>query len=222
MQYATEMPSTPQNAGEDDLPFSPPLPPRKTRHNGLLGAIKVSLIEGNLKPIRKYFFDNWHHLKKYPGIFVVALAIVASATWWLAKWWYVIAPYDGETKLTLFFPDDGTEPQPVNKANIYRAATMIVEMQMTSPKNEKEILIGKARVWIVTLVFEKEINTEQKVLQAKPPSPDVRTEIREFSARSATVLLEPRNALNPKDPTTPIMPKGYLQIEVIKRVPKSG
>src|SRR3954467_8033922 len=109
----------------------PPRLPRRTRPRRypLVRAVADSLADLSFKPLLDYARNEWKYAKKYPGFLTLCLLLCAAATSYAAKWWYVQKPYAGETKISLFFPGDGSEPQSVSKANIYRAATMAVEMQ---------------------------------------------------------------------------------------------
>lgn len=203
----------------DDLPgLKIPRSRRKRKKGFPLGrAIVDSLSTWTVAPLVAYVRKEWRYLKKYPGILVLALLLTAVGSWWGWRWWYVEKPYTGITKMVLFFPGDGSEPQAVSKANIYRASTMGIEMQFTTPKDDKQINVSKGRVWVVDLIFDKQIDAENMLFVGSGLDSNVRLEIRDFTGRSAVVLIAPNELLNKANPSEPINPKGVLELKAITR-----
>lgn len=120
--------------------------------------------------------------------------------------------------MSIFFPGDGSQPQTVSKANVYRASTTGVEMQFTGPKDDKQINIARARIWIVDVIFDKQINAEESLLIWSGLDSNMRLEQRDFTARSAVVTIVPNGSpVNENKPTEPINPKGLLELRVVKR-----
>jgi hypothetical protein len=99
---------------------------------------------------------------------------------------------------------------------------MVVNMQFTSPKDEKLVNIATGRVWVVGIIFDREIEAEKMVLSADGLGQDTIIDIRDFTGRSATVIVEPKQLFNPNDPNNPINPKGLLEIRAEKRTSNSN
>jgi hypothetical protein len=195
-----------------ELPFSPPIPRRRKKRQKrfpLFKAIWKSVCEGHPGPLAEHFGKEWRNLKRYPGILMLTVAFAGFAVWWTTKWWYFEVPYTGETEMKLFFPDTEGDPTEVSKSNIYRGAVMGAHMQATTPKDEKQVNVADVVFWQVNLIFDKEVDAENSVLEAKGLTTDVRLEIREFNRRSAFV------AIIPAKPGA--FPKGMLEISVKHR-----
>jgi hypothetical protein len=217
MEYHTGMP-------DEDLPFSPELPKRKLRREkGVFRTAWDSCFDLiSLPRLGDRLWKDLGGMLRRHRVFIVVLVLAVAA---LVHFFDPFrtsapsAPYTGETKMKLFFPGDGSEPQTVSKANIYRVTAMGVEMDFTAPKSDKEINIAKARAWIVQLIFEKEINAENmQIVYGGGLGPNMRLERKDFTNRSAVVVIVPIPAFNDTNPTEPINPKGMLELQAVRRV----
>lgn len=211
---------------DEELPFSPPIPRKRKnrkRRFPLLKAVWKSVCEGHAGPLAEHFGKEWRNLRKYPGILALTLAASVFVAWYCTRWWFVEKPYTGETTLQLFFAGDGGLPQTVSKANIYRAYTMEMVSQFTSPKSDKEVDVARTHVWVVGLIFDKEINAENSLLSVSGlDDAEMNMEIRDFTARSATIIISPKEPINQSRPGKPLNPKGFLDVHTIKRTASSA
>src|SRR6266436_2107978 len=128
---------------EDLLPdFELPKPTKKRgkkrRRFPLFKAIIDSISTFTIAPLVAYVHKEWRAMKRYPGFLTFCVLVTAIGVWYGTRWFYVEAPYTGETSLKVFFPGNGEAPQVVSTHNIYRYSVYRAEIHHTlATKNEK-------------------------------------------------------------------------------------